>query len=269
VSAGDPGLFGPGTAAWRVNREGVVLAGGTCALLMQLAHPAVAAGVAQHSNFRADPFGRLGRTLRASYAIGFGATPDAQSAISRLNAVHAQVRGAIPETGVAYHALDPDLLLWVHATLVDTALRAYELLVEPLSTELAEEYHAEARSVALQLGIPERLLPERLADLRAEMRRLIDEGTVAVSPTARRLSAAVLYPISSVPRLVWDAVNLVSVALLAGEIRRGYGIRWSPARARGVERLAAAARRALPYLPDRIRHVPAARAAQRRVGAAV
>ena len=130
---GDPGLFGPGSMAWRIDGEVLVLAGGTCALLMQLAHPAVAAGVDQHSDFRADPFARLRRTLTSSYAVAFGTASDAEAAIRRVNAIHAAVRGHVPETGAAYHATDPALLLWVHATLVDTALRVYDRYVAPLT----------------------------------------------------------------------------------------------------------------------------------------
>ncbi len=89
----DPGLFGPGSMAWRVDGEMLVLAGGSCALLMQLAHPAVAAGVDQHSDFRADPFARLRRTLTSSYAVAFGTASEAEAAIRRVNAIHAVVRG--------------------------------------------------------------------------------------------------------------------------------------------------------------------------------
>ncbi|MEO8251681.1 MAG: oxygenase MpaB family protein [Chloroflexota bacterium] len=261
----DAGLFGPGSASWRIDREVLLLAGGTCALLMQLAHPAVAAGVAEHSDFRADPFARLRRTLNASYAVVFGSTPRAERAIRRMNAIHAVVAGTVPETGGPYRALDPALLLWVHATLVDTAIRVYDRFVAPLSASDAEAYHAEARLIAIRLGVPDQVLPATLVELRAEMARLIGSGDVVVTPTARSLATTVLYPTRFPPRPIWDLAHLVSLSVLPAELRRGYGIRWSPRRERGVQRLAAVSRRVLPLVPLPLRHVPAARSAERRL----
>ena len=166
ATVGDAGLFGPGSLAWRVDGEVLVLAGGTCALLMQLAHPAVAAGVDQHSDFRVDPFARLRRTLTSSYAVAFGTASEAEAAIRRVNAIHATVRGTIAESGAAYHATDPALLLWVHATLIDTALRVYDRYVTPLTAEEQQAYHAEARQIAIAMGIPESSVPVTLAEMR-------------------------------------------------------------------------------------------------------
>jgi uncharacterized protein (DUF2236 family) len=261
----DHGLFGPDSISWRVDREVLVLAGGTCALLMQLAHPAVAAGVAEHSDFQADPFARLRRTLAASYAVVFGSTSRAERAIRRMNAIHASVAGAVPETGEAYSALDPALLLWVHATLVDTAIRVYDRFVAPLSEAEAEDYHAEARQIAIRLGASDASLPPTLKDLRKEMDRLIRSGEVKVSATARSLASVVLYPTSFPPHPVWDLAHLVSLSVLPPAIRRAYGIRWSGRRERGVRLLASASRRLLPLVPDVLRHVPAARSAEARL----
>ena len=265
MSTSDPGLFGPTSVSWRINREALILAGGSCALLMQLAHPAVAAGVADHSDFRSDPLARLRRTLRATYAVVFGSTRRAERSIGRMNAIHAAVRGTVPETGAAYRALDPSLLLWVHATLVDTALRVYERFVAPLSAVEAQAYHAEARLIAVRLGVPHETMPATLDELRAEMDRLIRSGEVAVTPTARALAQAVLYPTRFPPRPAWDLAHLVSLSVLRPEIRRGYGISWPAGRERGVEILASASRRLLPLVPAPLREVPAARSAERRL----
>jgi Uncharacterized protein conserved in bacteria len=231
---------------------------------MRLAHPAVAAGVAQHSDFRADPFARLRRTLAATYAVVFGSTPHAERAIRRMNAIHATVAGTIPETGDPYRALDPALLLWVHAMLVDTAIRVYDRFLAPLSAEEAEAYHREARLIAARLGVPDESLPATLAELRGEMDRLIASGQVAVTPTARALAPAVLYPTRFPPRPIWDLAHLISLSVLPPAIRLGYGIGWSVRRERGVALLAAATRRLLPLVPDPVRYVPAARSAERR-----
>ena len=261
----DEGLFGPGSQSWRIDGEVLVLAGGTCALLMQLAHPAVAAGVAEHSDFRADPFARLRRTLNASFAVVFGTQARAGQALRRINAIHQVVRGTVPETGDAYRADDPDLLLWVHATLVDTALRVYDRYVARLGPADEEAYHAEARQVAMRLGVPDAGLPLTLAELRFEMDRLIADGTVAVSPTARSLAPAVLYPTRFPPRFVWDAAHLISHSVMPDPIRRGYGIAWSPRRDAGMQAAAATSRRLWPRLPAPLRRVPQARRAERRL----
>ena len=265
MSRGDPGLFGPGSASWHVDREAVLLAGGTCALLMQLAHPAVAAAVAQHSDFREDPFGRLRRTLTASYAVVFGSTPRAERAIRRINAIHGGIGGHVPETGQAYQALDPDLLLWVHATLVDTALRVYERYVAALSPATAQAYHDEARRVAILLGVPANVVPPTIAGLRARMTEMLDGGDVRVTPTARMLAPSVLYPSRVMPRMLWDAAHLVSFSVMPAAIRAGYGIPWSPARERAMQRAGALSRRLLPLGPGALRHVPHARSAERRL----
>lgn len=105
------GLFGPGSVSWRIDRELVVLAGGSCALLMQAAHPVVAAGVAEHSTYATDPLGRLLRTLTSSFDVVFGSRPTAEAAIRRVNAIHADVHGALPGDGARYDAMDPEALL--------------------------------------------------------------------------------------------------------------------------------------------------------------
>lgn len=256
------GLFGPGSVSWRIDRELIVLAGGSCALLMQAAHPSVAAGVAQHSDYASDPFGRLFRTLTSSFSVVFGTLADANATIRRVNAIHAAVRGQRAD-GEAYSALDPDALLWVHATLVDTALRVYSRFVEPLSPDDAQRYHEESARVAVALGVPE--VPARLDELRSWMDGMIADGTVRVTSDARVIARTVLYPTRFPPRLAWDAAHLVSIATLRPELRRQYGIPWSSARERGIDRIAAATRVTLPWVPSLLRHAPQARAAVRRV----
>jgi len=262
--ARDAGLFGPRSASWRIDREVLVLAGGTCALLMQLAHPAVAAGVAQHSDFRRDPFARLRRTLTASYAVVFGSTERAERAIRRMNAIHGAVRGVIPESGASYDARDPELLLWVHATLVDTALRITDRYVRPLSDAEAQAYHGEAREIAIRLGVPADVIPIELTALRTWMDDMVERGIVHVTPTAHDLAPAVLYPVPAIPRLAWDAAHLISISVMPNALRRQYGRRWSAGRERGMRGLAAVSRTVYPRLPAALRHVPQARTAHRR-----
>lgn len=260
------GLFGPASVSWRVDRELVVLAGGSCALLLQAAHPSVAAGVVQHSTYATDPFGRLFRTLESSFAVVFGTRPEAEATIRRVNAIHGSVRGLRPD-GSAYSAFDPDALLWVHATLVDTALRVYGRFVGTLSGADEQRYHEESARVAEALGVPAGMVPATIGELRAWMDGMVEGGSVRVTPEARDIARTVLYPTRFPPRIAWDAAHLISLATLRPTIRRQYGISWSPARERGVERIAAASRRTLPWLPSLLRHAPQARAADRRVRA--
>src|SRR5688572_18421392 len=137
-------LFGPETVTWRVNQEAVLLLGGPRALLLQLAEPAVAAGVAEHSGFEADPFGRLARTLEAMTVISFGTETQARSTLDRLAAVHSRVRGTLPG-GVPYSAGDPELQWWVLATLVDTVLRVERRYLGRLDPAARARYYEESR----------------------------------------------------------------------------------------------------------------------------
>jgi uncharacterized protein (DUF2236 family) len=253
--------------SWRIDRELIVLAGGSCALLLQAAHPSVAAGVAQHSTYATDPFGRLMRTLDSSFAVVFGTRPEADATLRRVNAIHAAVRGRRAD-GAAYSALDPEALLWVHATLVDTALRVYDRFVRPLSDEDCQRYHEESGRVGLELGIPADVMPPTMLQLRDWMGGMIRSGRVRVTPDARRIARTVLYPSRFLPRIAWDVAHLVSMDTLDPEIRSQYGIGWSSRRQRGMARLAALSRRTLPLLPAVLRTAPQARAADRRVAQA-
>jgi uncharacterized protein (DUF2236 family) len=259
------GVFGPGSVSWTVDRELVVLAGGSCALLMQAAHPVVAAGVAEHSTYASDPLGRLLRTLTTSFEVVFGTRSQADAAIRRVNAIHARVRGRRPDDGSPYAAMDPEALLWVHATLVDTALRVYGRFVRPLSRAEEQAYHDESARVATLLGVPPETIPATIGGLRTWMGELIATGGVRVTPAAREIARTVLYPTRFPPRLAWDAAHLVSMATLPAALRRQYGIRWPASRERGMERIAAAMRATLPLVPSPLRFAPQARAAERRV----
>ena len=138
----DPGLYGPGSEAWRLNREAALLLGaGPRALLMQIAHPLVAEGVDQHSDFRADPWSRLAGTVRSYLRIVYGTTAQARGEIRRLNGLHRSIGGPVRDPdaarrfGAAYDARDPALSLWVHATLVDSTLATVDAWLEPLSRD--------------------------------------------------------------------------------------------------------------------------------------
>jgi uncharacterized protein (DUF2236 family) len=243
-------LFPPDAVIRRVDAEGVLLLGGGRALLMQLAHPAVAQGVADHSDFERDPFGRLRRTLEASFAMVFGTEEEARRTAAALRAVHDRV------TGPGYRANDPELLLWVHATLVDTALRVYQRFVGPLSPDEQERYYQESALVAEIIGVPRDRQPADLAAFRDYVRTMV--GSLEVTDTARRVARSVLDP----PRIPWPAapvlavVRQVTIGLLPLPLRVQYGFRWDAPRKAALLTAAAASRLVMPRIPAPVRRAP-------------
>lgn len=273
ATPGLAGLFGPRSITWKINRESVLLLGGGRALLLQIAHPLVAAGVAAHSDFRTDPLGRLQRTLDAMHTITFGTTAQAERAYLRVDAVHGRVKGRLGNsdaglaTGTRYAARDPELLFWVHATLVDTALVVYDRYVSGLTRSERERYYDESRRMARVFRIPESLIPEDLASFEHYMEHMLaDGGPIRVGDTARDIARAILHPpIGYVPARVFDPLNLVTVGLLPDRLRREFGLEWTGARRLLFEASRVAVRNLLPLVPDLVRSMPPARAADRRV----
>jgi len=157
----------------------------------------------------------------------------------------------------------------VHATLVDTALRVYGRFVRPLTADEEQAYHRECARVAVLLGVPGGGVPATIAELRAWMDEMIASRRVRVTAGARLIAGTVLYPTARVPRVIWDAAHLISLATLREPIRSQYGIRWSARRDRGVDRVAAVTRRILPLVPSPLRFAPQARTAERRVRHAI
>ena len=212
-------LFPEGSISRRVNRENVLLLGGGRALLMQLAHPKVAAGVDEHSDFRIRPMYRLRRTIRLTMAIVFGDRETALAAARAVNQTHASVRGH------DYRALDPDLLLWVHATLVDTALVTYETFVRPLGEDEREEFHEEMKLLGELLGIPRDRFPATVADFARYVESMA--GEVRVSRAARELSALVVRPrLLKLPGRVFVPWEMITTGLLPPPLREQYGLNW-------------------------------------------
>jgi uncharacterized protein (DUF2236 family) len=254
------GFYGPDSMMWRINREAVLLGAGPAALLLQIAHPSVARGVAEHSTFEADPFRRLHGTIRTTMALVFGDGRAAERAVRRLNGIHARVRGE------DYRALDPLLLLWVQATLIVTSVGAYERWVAPLSAAEKEQFWQEARAVGVRIGIP---LSQSPADWPALLRywdeMLAPDGPIQVTGTARRLAPAIIRPpFALVPVPLVDLLALPGKALLPPRLRREFGIGWGPGHERMARLLGLAINGWVKIVPARLRSMPQARAAFRR-----
>jgi uncharacterized protein (DUF2236 family) len=298
VSTDRAGLYGPGSEAWRLNREASLLLGaGPRALLLQIAHPMVAEGVDQHSDFRADPWARLAGTLRSYLRIVYGTGTEARAEIRRLNGLHRTVTGPIRDGdaaarfGGSYAARDPVLSLWVHATLIDSTLATIDAWLEPLSQERRARFYAETLPVGRLFGVPEDVLPADIDAFDAYVASMLaSSGPVHPTSTARELAAVILHPplaplaergpvarrlgglapriaslLGSVPPSAVDWLLLPSVGLLPASTRADYRLPWGP-RERAVSAWLVAAWRAWrPLLPTTLRWFPQALEADLRV----
>jgi uncharacterized protein (DUF2236 family) len=264
------GLYGPASEAWALNREAMLLLGaGPRALLLQLAHPLVAAGVADHSDFRADPWARLDGTLRSYLRIVYGTRAAAHAEIRRLNGLHATI------TGPTYHARDPELSLWVHATLVDSTIAVADRWLEPLTRERQARYYAETIPIGRAFGIPADLLPPDIDTFEAYVEAaLAADGPVQVGRVARELAAVVLHPplgpvapiLGGLPTWTYAWTLWPAVGLLPLSVRAAYGLRWGPLEQAVAAWLVAVWRLWRPILPASFRQMPQALAADRRIG---
>lgn len=255
---------GAGSITWKVNREVIAVAGWGRAVLLQLAHPAVAAGVHDHSAFRGSlraGIRRLQSTVGAMLSITFGETEQMIAAAAGINTVHDRVRGPIPDgAGAKYSAHDPGLQRWVHATLVDSIALAYERFVDPLTVHERDRYCAEAAIMEPLLGMPAGWLPRDAAQLDAYMREMLAGGNLVVTDSSRALARAVLYP----PKWhaawpVFRPVQLLTIGSLPPSIRQAYGFEWRARDERALARWTSLIRASVRLLPPRAREWPMAR----------
>lgn len=290
----DGGFYGPGSEAWRLNREAMLLLGaGPRALLLQVAHPLVAAGVAEHSDFRSDPWARLSGTLRSYLRIVYGTAASARGEIRRLHELHRGIRGSVLEPGQRerhgsrYSALDPELSLWVHATLVDSTIAAYDAWIEPLTRDEKARYYEETLPVGRAFGIPEARLPRDLEAFEAYFAEMLAPGgPISVGDVARALAGAILHPplgpavaaaggplallapmFDGIPSRAYSWLFWPSIGLLPARVRDEYGLPWGIRQRVVAAWLVATWQAWRPILPPSFRHMPQAIRADRRVGA--
>lgn len=267
MSAG--GLFGPGSVTWRVYGETAMILGGGRALVLQMAHPQIGAAVEQHSRYRDDRWGRLRHTLRTVGEILFGDTETAVRSAERMRRMHARYRGVVPAgraTGTAYEATDPELVLWVWATLVDSSLLVYERVVGTLTAAEQKLFYQEQLRFAELCGVPAGQVPPSLPAFRAYVDRTVGE-TLEATPAARESAALVMNPFG-LPRIAAPIVALTGLptaGLLPEPLRRELGIEWTSGSQRALTSLGAVVRVVRPLLPARVRRVRSARAAEERL----
>src|SRR5918992_5516688 len=239
--SGDEGLFGLRSVTWRIHSDPCMLIGGMRALLMQALNPLAIAAVAQHSNYREDPWKRLLGTTHYIMATTFGDTAAAHAAVDKVRTIHAHVKGVDDYTGLSYSADDPELLLWVHACEVDSFLTGYRRYGRPLSPEDRDRYVTEMAVVAELFDIPPLTIPRSVRDLED----YFESREFVASPDAREAMRFILYVpvplpggrIPEVPggrlllipgRAVYSTYAAATIAILPKRVRRAYGLPWIP-----------------------------------------
>jgi uncharacterized protein (DUF2236 family) len=212
------------SVARRVDRELFVLLGGSAAVLMQIAHPLVAAGVEQHSDYFRDPLARLRRTLNTTLAVVFAEPRVAHAALRRIDRRHGPVHGTAAD-GRAYEARDPALLMWVQSTLVLTSLRLYEAVLGPLTPADRDAYWQEGRPLAAMLGVPFDRQPATIGDLQRYERSML-ATSVRPDDTSRHVAERVLHPFRWVPRPVYWPTDAIAAALMPRSLHAPFGLRY-------------------------------------------
>jgi uncharacterized protein (DUF2236 family) len=261
----DPGLFGPASVTWRVMAEPLLMLGAGRALLMQAAHPLVAQGAIEHSTYATDPFARFQRTVEWVTVVCFGTSAEARRASRRINRLHIPVRGTLPRpnattqvgAGSAYSGRDPELLLWVHATFVDTMLVSHDAFVGGLPAADADRFVREWDAVAALMGVPAaQLWPDRAA-----LRAYVDDrvgSQVAPGAGSRLVAQTVLRPpaSSAQARAAFAVLAFTTVGLLPARVRSGYRIGWTPAHTAAHAAMRLSVRNLRLVLPERLRCSP-------------
>jgi uncharacterized protein (DUF2236 family) len=248
----------------RVQREQVVGLSGPRALLMQAAHPVAFAGFFAHTGSLEAPYERLERTARVLGLIGFGDKAQAQRATRRVRAMHGKVRGELREpagrfpAGTPYAADDPDLTLWILATLVDSALVVYERYVAELSRQQRDAFWQDYKVIGREFGLSDGDMPDAIEDLEGYVADMISGPDLFVTEEARELALRIVMkpPVPLHTRPMLELSNFVTVGLLPPRLRRMYGLSWDPARELALRGGAEYAKRfVVPLLPRRLRYV--------------
>jgi uncharacterized protein (DUF2236 family) len=245
---------------WHIDKEAAIFLGAGRALLLQLAHPWIATAIAEHSRTLTDPIGRFQRTFNVMFTMVFGTTEQAIAAARRLHQRHRRIGGTLAEAAgpfaanSRYEANDLAALCWVHATLIDTALVAYDLVCPPLSAEERERYWTEARLFAAFFGIPEDALPQTWAAFAAGNEKMARSNVLTVTDAARSIAGAVLSGAGTRLRIPsW--YRALTARLLPARLREDFGLSYGELEHRKILRALAVLRGLYPWVPERLRHV--------------
>ena len=265
------GLFGPGSMVWQINREVMNILAGGRALLLQTAHPFVARGVEEHSNTTTDPHGRFKRTYINIAAVVFGTLEDATMAARRVHALHGTIKGKMIESVGRYQAgsdyeanLQPGLL-WVHATLWDSAVLVYEQTVRPLTLAEKDQYWEEGRLFAHMFGVSNDTLPPDWTQFQEYCHKMWESDELGVSKAGREVANWALVPPTPIFGPAMWLYKIVTAGLLPPRFREEFGFRWTAADKLIFKSFMLSAKLANPFIIPTFRYVPAYADAARRV----
>lgn len=253
-------LFGPDSISWAINRESALFLGAGRAALLQLAHPWVAAAIAQHSRTLNDPLSRFHNTFRVIFTMMFGSAQQAFSAARQLHRLHQQIRGTLPDTvgcfpqGTSYEANELAALTWVYATLVDSALVAYELLLPPLGEEKRDQYVVESLRMAALFGIPPQTLPQNWSAFRDYLDSVVHSDLLGVSAATRAFAQELQKGTGFVvPPPFW--YRALTIRLLPPQLREQFQLPFGIHEEKAVNQALRLIRTIYPRLPRTIRFV--------------
>jgi uncharacterized protein (DUF2236 family) len=256
ASRSDSGYFGPESVSWQVHREVTVLFGGARALLMQAAHPLVVAGANQTGMYERNPWKRLQRTLILTYTLTFGTKAEAHAAADKINEVHTRINGIDPVTGKRYDALDPELLLYVHACLVDSAIVFEQLTVGRLDDAGRQRFHEEQMLAAELCLVPRATIPQTWQDLRAWLADFEDRGELQVTDGARKVLDLFFDPPREAEwRPVLRGVSRLAYGTLPEGNREMYGVPFGPVKQATMRAAFPTIRAVRPLLPPKYRFI--------------
>jgi uncharacterized protein (DUF2236 family) len=260
---GTDGYFPPGSMMRRINQETAILLGSGKAILLQLAHPFVAAGVDDFSNFQSDILKRLHNTLLFMHRLVFEDRPTAQRALRQFHSIHERIRGRLREPAgrfaadTPYSGTDPEAKLWVHATFVSGALQTYQRFITPLTPNESRAYYADSRVMARLMEIPEQIVPATLEEFEEYMTAMLASDTLAVTDRTRRLARAVLYPrVGLLPAASAGLLRFVTAGLLPERFRHEYRLVWGGRQEQTLNALRGSIRHLRPLVPPSVWQTP-------------
>ncbi len=262
---GIAGYFGPQSMTWQLYREPITLLGGVRALLLQVAHPAVAEGVAHFSNFKKDALGRGFRTFSAMAMIYFGTKDQADAVAQRLWRVHSAIKGPLPDGENRYQATDPNLLLWVLATLTETTLQVFEQVpIKGLPSDWREQFYAESKTAATLLGITADVYPADLSAFRQYFTDMLNSPLLGSTANTYEVAQSILQHRFTPTRLA----NLLAAGGLPEPLAGRLGVKTPRHYERRFARLLKIVRGVYRLIPSGLRYTPAYYQASRRIARA-
>jgi uncharacterized protein (DUF2236 family) len=254
----------PGSVVWRYAGDARLLTAAGYALLLQVSHPTVGAGVSEHSDFKADPWGRLFRTLDYSYSMVYGGPELASEIGRRVFELHKGIKGVKPD-GERYHALEPEAYAWVHATLAQSIVDGNLRFGLNMPLRDIERFWSEWRELGRLVGVQTQELPEDWAGFRTYFERMVSERleeTEAVQDVLFTLTRPARPPLPLLTDATWKVarlpmgrlLSLATIGLLPARLRERFGVSWSRAQDLELRALGAASRSATPVMPRSLRN---------------